>query len=199
MQTKLTKQEIGKLKQARNGIQTGVVWKNTDEGFGYWQEVINKLDDKIKHGTSDGKPWVEPEPPIPDGWRRAVDIVFLSLLDCSNPSLTRKDIRGNAVAIISKLHHAGIIDSDQGSPFDAANTRYIVPIDPPLTDQDACVWPRILVMVRDNEFQPWWGPCPYQGKNDAAEYPFVVNSGKDGDRVWKQARRATPAEIEAAK
>lgn len=45
--------------------------------------------------------------------KQAVDIVFLSLLDCSDPSLTSEDIRGNAVVIISKLHHAGIITSDQ--------------------------------------------------------------------------------------
>ena len=131
MQTKLTTDQIGKLKQAQNAIFNGFVYSDTDEGFGYWQEVINKLDDKIKHGTNDGKPWVEPEPP--------------------------------------------------------------------LTDQDACVWPRILVMVRDHESKPWLGPYRYQGKSDGSAFPFIADSGLDVDRVWKQARRATPAEIEAAK
>lgn len=43
---------------------------------------------------------------------QAVDIVFLSLLGCSNPSLTREDIRGNAAVIISNLCNAGIINFD---------------------------------------------------------------------------------------
>jgi hypothetical protein len=130
-QVKLTKEQIGKLKQARNGIENGVFWAQTDEGHNYWQKVSELLDAKIKHGTSDGKPWVDP--------------------------------------------------------------------DPPLTDEDACVWPRRWVMVRDDESEPWRGPYRYLGKNDDYPHPFVVDSGKDGGRIWEQARRATPKEIEAAK
>ena len=184
-QTKLTKEEIGKLKQARNGIENGVVWDETDEGHNYWQKVSELLDAKIKHGTSDGKPYVDPEPPIPEGWRLAnadewtrTDVKFCS-------SLSAFEWRPRPV---------------QGNPFDGPihNIRYIVPIDPPLTDQDACVWPRLLVMVRDHESKPWLGPYRYQGKSDDSAFPFIADSGLDVDRVWKQARRATPAEIEAA-
>jgi len=182
MQTKLTKQEIGKLKQARNGIADGVIWVRTDEGFDYWNEVVRLLDAKIKHGTSDGNPYVDPEPEIPEGWRMALDNEHC-----------RKDVK-----LWDKDKKQWAKRPFPSQPF-LNGDRYIVPIDPPLTDEDACVLPRLKVMVRDDELQPWWGPYPYQGKNDAAEYPFVVNSGKDGDRVWKQARRATPAEIEAAK
>ena len=138
-----------------------------------------------KNQTSDGKPWVDPEPPIPEGWRRA-----------DHPN----DYMRDDVKFLSKQHHEWE-DRSKCSPglrFFSGYT-YIVPIEPPLTDQDACVWPRLKVMVRDNESQSWCGPYLYQGKNDdGAKYPFAVNSGKGGDRVWNQARRATPAEIEAA-
>lgn len=128
MQRKLTEGEIEKLKQARSNINDVLVPTYDDQGQ-YWTGALNSLYDKIKHGTSDGKPYVDPEPP--------------------------------------------------------------------LTDKDACVWPRRWVMVRDNEGQPWFGPYPYQGKDDAAPFPFAVSVGKHSDRLWKQARRATTEEIES--
>jgi hypothetical protein len=136
-----------------------------------------------KNQTSDGKPWVEPEPAIPDGWRRAepdewqrMDVKFCSSLS----------------AFEWRLRPA------QGIPFDKPihNVRYIVPIDPPLTDHDACVWPRRLVMVRDIDRHPWIGPYKYLGKTDASYSIDPNNGGCATD--WKQARPATPAEIEAA-
>ena len=86
----------------------------------------------------------------------------------------------------------------QGTAFDppARKTRYIVPIDLPLTDQDACVWPRLLVMVRNEEGKPWHGPYRYLGKTDDEELPYVINGGSD-DYIWSQARPATPEEIES--
>ena len=184
-QTKLTKEQIGKLKQAGIGITFGFSWIETDEGYSYWHEVVQSLDAKIKHGTIDGKPYVDPEPPIPEGWRRA-----------EADEWTRKDVK-----------YWDLYEKDwrprlsQGTAFDpsGSNTHYIVPIDPPLTDEDACVWPRLLVMVRDHESKPWLGPYCYQGKSDGSAFPFIADSGLDVDRVWKQARRATPEEIEAAK
>jgi hypothetical protein len=60
MQVKLTAEKIEKLRQARNGIFYGLCWMETAEGHEYWNDVFDKLDSKIKHGTSDGKPWQEP-------------------------------------------------------------------------------------------------------------------------------------------
>jgi hypothetical protein len=186
MQRKLTKQEVGKLKQARNGIADGVIWARTDEGFYYWNEVIRLLDAKINHGTSDGKPLVDPEPAIPEGWRRA-----------NADEWQRKDVKfcSSLSAFEWRLRPA------QGIPFDEPihNVRYIVPIDQPLTDEDACVWPRLLVMVRDESNRDWRGPFEYVCKEDSnSEYSHVVR-GQGGRHAWKQARRATPEEIEAAK
>ena len=184
MQTKLTKQEIGKLKQARSGISGGVLWSRTNEGYDYWQQVIDGLDAKIKHGTSDGKPYVEPEPTIPEGWRKA-----------EADEWTRNDVQYWDTTEKSWMKRPCM-----GDPFDSllCGTRYIVPVDPPLTDQDACVWPRLLVMVRDCNDRDWQGPFEYVCKEDSSsEYLYVVR-GNGGRHAWKQARRATPAEIEKA-
>ena len=129
-QKKLTKENAKSLYEAADIIQGCFDWSDTDEGCHFWGRVVELLRSKASNGTSDGKPWVEPEPP--------------------------------------------------------------------LTDEDACVLPRLLVMVRDDELQPWDGPYRYLGKYDDPAFPFVADSGKDGDLVWKQARRATPEEIEAA-
>jgi hypothetical protein len=90
----------------------------------------------------------------------------------------------------------------QESKFDAPihGTRYIVPIDPPLTDEDACVWPRRLVMVRDGKHERWEGPFQYVGKDTASDCTLkYLVWGTDGYHEWhEQARRATPEEIEAA-
>ena len=184
MQTKLNKQEIGKLKQARSGISLRVIWVESDEGFDYWQQVIRLLDAKIKHGTSDGKPYVDPEPPIPEGWRKA-----------EADEWKRKDVK------YWDLYEKGWRPRlSQGTAFDppVMQTHYIVPVDPPLTDHDACVWPRLRVMVRDESNRDWRGPFEYVCKEDSnSEYSHVVR-GQGGRHAWKQARRATPAEIEAA-
>ena len=185
MQTKLTNEEIGKLKQARNGIADGVIWARTDEGFDYWNEVIRLLDAKINHGTSDGKPYVDPEPPIPEGWRKA-----------EADEWQRRDVQ-----FWHKTEKSWMERPCMGDPFDPpkCNTRYIVPIDPPLTDQDACVWPRRWVMVRDKIDRPWEGPLELQGVSKNGSFRYPTNDPKNGIcEYYRFARRATPEEIEAA-
>jgi hypothetical protein len=184
-QKKLTKENAKSLHEAADIIQGCFNWGDTDEGVHFWGGVVELLRSKASNGTSDGKPWVDPEPAMPEGWRRA-----------EPDEWQRRDVQ-----FWHETEKSWMERPCMGDPFDPpkCNTRYIVPIDPPLTDEDACVWPRLLVMVRDDEVQPWFGPYQYQGKGDAKEHPFVVNSGKDGDRVWKQARRATTEEIKAAK
>ena len=76
--------------------------------------------------------------------------------------------------------------------------RYIVPIDPPLTDEDACVWPRLLVMVRDHETEKFHGPYRL-GMVNQGGWKYTVFIRGDERESFCQARRATPAEIEAAK
>ena len=37
-----------------------VTWSSMSEGHHYWLSIWESLQAKAKHGTSDGKPWVEP-------------------------------------------------------------------------------------------------------------------------------------------
>ena len=181
MQRKLTEGEIEKLKQARSNINDVLVPAYGDHGQ-YLAGFLFSLDDNIKHGTSDGKPWVEPEPEpeILPGWRIAFDYEY-----------DRKDIK-----IWDFSQKIWVDNLSTGGDFVPGNI-YIVPVDPPLTDEDACVCPRLLVMVRDYSDMPWLGPFQYFGKGDDLAYPFVINGmGKVGN-VWKQARRATREEIES--
>ncbi len=73
-----------------------------------------------EYGTTDGKPWVEPEPPIPKGWRKA-----------EADEWTRTDV-------MVWSYRAGKWEMRliQGSKFDPPGGRsvYIVPIDPPIPD-----------------------------------------------------------------
>jgi hypothetical protein len=184
MQRKLTEGEIEKLKQARSGIGDVLVPTYDDQGL-YWAVVLGSLDDKIKHGTTDGKPYVDPEPAIPEGWRRA-----------EADEWKRTDVK-----FWKSKDKIWLLRAKSG-PFDEikTGTRYIVPIDPPLTDEDACVWPRRLVMVRDGKHERWEGPFQYVGKDTASDCTLkYLVWGTDGYHEWyEQARRATPEEIEAA-
>jgi len=161
-------------------------WEETPEGQEHWEEMANRFRDMAKHGTSDGKPWVEPEPEIPEGYRKAEPGEW-KRKDVKFWSHNSKDWRERSV---------------QGYRFDSPHlgTIYIVPIDPPLTDRDACVWPRLLVMVRDEESKPWRGPVEFHGICPGSGFPFSVMGVHDKLRgIAAYARRATPAEIEAAK
>lgn len=129
MQRKLTSNQAQATKDAANLLVHAFPWENTPEGYSHWEGVWRLINDKGIHGTSDGKPWVDP--------------------------------------------------------------------DPPLTDRDACVWPRLLVMVRSDDLAPWEGPYAYLGKTES--FYAVDSLGVTVFVLWAQARRATPDEIKAAK
>ena len=89
-----------------------VNWQMTSEGFSYWQAISNKLNNKAIHGTSDGKPYVEPPrwrvPTDEDAkarpkcrvrdlgnhpWREAT-LLYVQQVDCDFPFVvTKKDGR----------------------------------------------------------------------------------------------------------
>jgi hypothetical protein len=71
-------------------------------------------------------------------------------------------------------------------------------IEPPLTDEDARQRP--WVMVRDVEDHNWSGPrrlAAVTKKRTGASY-HILSDLDDTLTTWRQARRATPAEIAAA-
>lgn len=181
MQRKLTEGEIEKLKQARSNINDVLVPTYDDQGR-YWSEVLLSLGDKIKHGTSDGKPYVEPEPPIPEGYRKA-----------NGDEYKRKDVQ--CWYVYSKKWRPRM---DQGTEFDPPqfSTRYIVPIDPPLADEDARERP--WVMCRNHTGGFWVGPSRLLAGPPTALSWVVVTSG-GSILYFDTVRRATHEEIEAAK
>jgi len=60
MQKKLRADSIEACKKAREALHRITDWDSTAEGVVYWVGVVASLNAMAKHGTSDGKPWVEP-------------------------------------------------------------------------------------------------------------------------------------------
>lgn len=95
-------------------------------------EIYSRLSGMRVHGTTDGKPYVEPQPEIPEGYRSAVE-----------GDESRQD---------AKLWVAGdwgdrpASSASRSQPFDTG-VLYIVPVDRIPTDDDAKQRP--TVMVRD--------------------------------------------------
>lgn len=105
----------------------------------YWQSALSRLNLMATNSTTDGKYYVEPEPPIPDGYRRAVA-----------GDEGRKDCKvwkgGGYVDRWESKHLTG------ESPFVEGN-HYIVPVDRIPTDEEALKRP--VVMVRDHLGCAW--------------------------------------------
>jgi len=60
-QVKLTTEERQLAEKAAKALLSMCKWEKMPEGHGYWDEIHAKLFNVSKHGTTDGKPWVEPE------------------------------------------------------------------------------------------------------------------------------------------
>jgi hypothetical protein len=59
MQKKLTEREMSRVVAAKDALGL-ITWSSMSEGHHYWLSIWETLQAKAKHGTSDGKPWVEP-------------------------------------------------------------------------------------------------------------------------------------------
>jgi hypothetical protein len=60
-QRRLTEKEIKSAKDAADAI-TGIGdWGTTQDGRFFWAYVVESLVNQATNGTTDGKPWVEPE------------------------------------------------------------------------------------------------------------------------------------------
>lgn len=137
-QTKITDKQAMYASQAARLVGQCLAWDDTPEGRGYWDEVQGKLLAIGTHGTTDGKPYVQPALPIPDGYRLAVagdeGRRDCKLWDETNKVWRRRGEYYNSCA------------------FDDKNC-YIVLVDIAPTDEEASQLPH--VMVRDYEDRPW--------------------------------------------
>jgi hypothetical protein len=59
-QRKLNDDQIERLRAAKDAV-INMNWTLTSEGPDFWEDVYSRIRNKAHHGTTDGKPWVEPE------------------------------------------------------------------------------------------------------------------------------------------
>jgi hypothetical protein len=60
MQKKLTEDQREKCRIAWKSVHEAFRWSESSQGLEYWEGVAEALAGMAEHGTSDGKPWVEP-------------------------------------------------------------------------------------------------------------------------------------------
>jgi hypothetical protein len=70
MQKKLTDEEIEKCIAAKVALVAMPDWSLTTHGESGFLEVHKEIEAMISHGTSDGKPWVEPQLTDKDALKR---------------------------------------------------------------------------------------------------------------------------------
>jgi len=60
MQKKLSESERRRCKDIVSLMKDPFPWKDTPEEWAYWRDVWQRMGAMAEHGTTDGKPWVEP-------------------------------------------------------------------------------------------------------------------------------------------
>ncbi len=95
--------------------------------------------------------------------------------------------RGDRILCRSSIDTGGFIEVI-GSPHLRWDINdYFLGKEIPLTDEDAVIWPRLKIMVRDDSRRPWHGPFDFLGVDTHGKYVCPVSS-------WKFARRCTDKE-----
>ena len=173
-QRKLTYEELQDVMHARPYLRKVTTFADPlQSGI-----AMNHLDLVATHGTTDGKPWIEPQPEIGDGYRRATE-----------SDAWRKDVE-----YFSNLQGNGWFPrAVHGKPLESFY-HYRVPVDRIPTDEDARQNPRPIVMVCDNAAGGWLPRTLLHVSKNVA-HPFLVISG-DGFTTWKQSRFPYPGELD---
>jgi len=166
-QFKLKPDEVAHIEMLRSGLRSMFAWEDTNQGHGYWNQVDNELGAMLEHGTTDGKPYVDPQPEIGGGYRAA-----------TKEDEGRKD---RQYYYDGQWHDASVGTAD--------GTYYRVPVDRIPTDLDARERP--LVMVRDKDDAEWI-KRPLLAVT-GTRHPFIVGSG-NGHTFWAQCRFPYPGE-----
>jgi len=176
MQRKLTLDERSRIDLARSAIAALPKWSEISGGEDLWIDALMKLSDMATNGTTDGKPWIEPQPEIGEGYRLATEADAL-----------RKDVE-----YFSNLKGNGwFLRVRHGKPLESSY-HYRVPVDRIPTDEDAVGRP--TVMVRDNDKQDWQARklLAVTGCLDK----FITSSSSGVACFWMQARFPYPGELD---
>jgi hypothetical protein len=171
-QHKLNQEGLERVRQARHNLRAMCGWTITYRGEAYWRDVDKELGKMLAHGTTDGTPYVEPQPEIPEGYRPATE----------EDKRLRKDLEvwnGKRWINCSKL----IKDQE----------TCCVPVDRIPTDEDALQRP--AVMVRDNDYEQWRPKQKLIGVMPSTRYKFVTYDDV-GAHVFAHARFPYPGELD---
>jgi hypothetical protein len=173
-QRKLTGEEISVVRRAKECLVDMCGWSLTNRGSGYWAEVSAELEHMLKHGTTDGNPYIEPQPEIGEGYRVATEA-----------DRDRRDIEyWSPTEKAWSIRQAHL----QKTPL-SESYHYRVPIDRIPTDDDARQRPD--VMVRDGSVTEWLKrPLLAVVKRSPS---FVVQSD-EGFTTWRYCRFPYPGE-----
>jgi hypothetical protein len=170
-QRKLTPDELQDVTHARAHIRRVALFAET---MGAFYGVVQTLESMATHGTTDGKPYVEPPPEIGDGYRVATE---------ADAQRFDRQVWTDAAGWIEAC--CGLVRS---------STMYRVPIDRVPTDEDAKQRP--TVMVKDDGAETW-RPVTLICVRDQYQYwSFVGLYESGGLNVWKQARFPYPGELD---
>jgi hypothetical protein len=60
-QRKLSDNDRKDIERAANALLKMCDWSLFPEGREYWNKIYESLSERAHHGTTDGKPWIEPE------------------------------------------------------------------------------------------------------------------------------------------
>jgi hypothetical protein len=172
-QRKLNPEELERVEQARHNLRGMCGWTTTDRGDDYWRGVDKELSKMLLHGTTDGKPWIEPQPEVGEGYRPTAEA------DKGRRDLEFWSKTGGGWQHRKSFH---------GAPLDP-DYHYRVPIDRIPTDEDAKQRP--TVMVTSNVADGWLARTLLA----VTAMGFLVASG-DGFSNWKQARFPYPGELD---
>lgn len=130
---KLTAVEVASVEVAKNALRM-LPDDVIDEDV---VKVIALLREAERHRTTDGKPWVEPQPEIGEGYRVATDA----------------DVPRSDIEYFSNLKGNGWFPRAVPTARLESSYHYRVPVDRIPTDEDAVGRP--TVMVRDRLDQAW--------------------------------------------
>jgi hypothetical protein len=169
MQRKLTDEELQDVVHARHYLRKVTTFADLLQS----RIAMKYLDLVATHGTTDGKPYVEPQPEIGDGYRVA-----------NIDDKDRRDLEFWSKAGGGWQHRKTIY----GTPLDP-DYDYRVPIDRIPTDEDARQRPTVMVSTKLSDE---WLARRLLG---VTEMGFLVASG-DGFTNWKQARFPYPGELD---
>jgi hypothetical protein len=167
-QRKLTREELQHVEKASWYLQYVIKQCGLIRGGGV--VLVDYLNEIAAHGTTDGKPWIEPQPEIGEEYRVATD--------------DDEDRRDLEAWLASKWIKTG--------PGVCTGVAYRVPVDRIPTDEDARQRPTVMVRDRDDQN---WRPATLLALRSGSS-AFVATTPSNLLSSWVHARFPYPGELD---